>query len=164
MARAGIRGEGLRRPSAGLRREPVEIIRKHPVCLQRPVPSSTVSQRINAYVVDSIPVAATLHEVTFQKMSSTPTLPGSRDNELYLAVLPLVHYSRFFAGERYEEVMTLVPDRNFATEFLPNEVDRYIQTFRNAAEEKLGGPVRLYHYEKRNTADGRVYVVVMQHA
>jgi len=97
-------------------------------------------------------------------MSSTPTLPGSRDNELYLAVLPLVHYSRFFAGERYEEVMTLVPDRNFATEFLPNEVDRYIQTFRNAAEEKLGGPIRLYHYEKHNTADGRVYVVVMQHA
>jgi hypothetical protein len=52
-----------------------------------------------------------------------PRVPA--DNELYLAVLPLVHYSRLFSGERYEEVMTLVPDRNFATEFKLDEVDRY---------------------------------------
>jgi hypothetical protein len=84
------------------------------------------------------------------------------DNDLYLAVLPLVHYSRFFAGERYEEVMTLVPDRNFATEFAANDVDRYIQTFKNAAEEKYGGPVRLYNYNKYEADDGRVYVVVTQ--
>jgi len=35
--------------------------------------------------------------------------------------------------------MTLVPDRNFATEFPVNEAPIYIQTFRNAAEEKFGG-------------------------
>ena len=85
-------------------------------------------------------------------------VPG--DNALYLAVLPLVHYSRHFAGETFEEVMTLVPDRNFATEFLAGDVDRYIQTFRNAAEEKFGGPVRRFKYDKHPTPDGRVVVVV----
>jgi hypothetical protein len=89
--------------------------------------------------------------------------PPKKDNKLYLAVLPLVHYSRLFSGERYEEVMTLVPDRNFATEFPPDVVDRYIQTFTNAAEEKFGGPVRVYDYEKLPADDGRVYVEVTQH-
>lgn len=87
-----------------------------------------------------------------------PRVPG--DNDLYLAVLPLVHYSRHFAGESFEEVMTLVPDRNFATEFSAADVDRYIQTFRNAAEEKYGGPVRRFKYEKHLAPDGHVYVVV----
>ena len=87
-----------------------------------------------------------------------PSLPG--ENELYLAVLPLVHYSRLFAGERFEEVMTLVPDRNFATEFHPQEVDRYVQTFRNAAEEKYGGPLRQFNYQVVPVDNGRVYVVV----
>lgn len=89
-----------------------------------------------------------------------PRVPS--DSDLYLAVLPLVHYSRLFAGERFEEVMTLVPDRNFATEFRPEVVDIYIQTFKNAAEEKFGGPVRRYDYHKYPTDDGRVYVVVTQ--
>ena len=90
--------------------------------------------------------------------------PVPTDNDLYLAVLPLVHYSRLFSGERYEEVMTLVPDRNFATEFKRDEVSRYIQTFRNAAEEKYGGPVRLYNYETCDAGNDRVYVVVTQRA
>jgi hypothetical protein len=91
-------------------------------------------------------------------MRVTGDVPG--DNDLYLAVLPLVHYSRHFAGETFEEVMTLVPDRNFATEFKAEVVDRYIQTFRNAAEEKFGGPIRRFKYDKHPTSDGRVYVVV----
>jgi hypothetical protein len=89
-----------------------------------------------------------------------PPPPKLTQNELYLAVLPLVHYSRLFSGERYEEVMTLVPDRNFATEFRADEVERYIQTFRNAAEEKYGGPVRLFNYKRENTPEGRVCVLV----
>jgi hypothetical protein len=94
-------------------------------------------------------------------MATPPTMPMvPSDDDLYLAVLPLVHYSRHFAGESFEEVMTLVPDRNFATEFSAVDVDRYIQTFRNAAEEKYGGPVRRFKYEKYPTPDGRVYVVV----
>ncbi len=82
------------------------------------------------------------------------------DGDLYLAVLPLVHYSRFFAGERFEEVMTLVPDRNFATEFKAGEASLYIQTFRNAAEEKYGGPVRRFSYDAYDAGNGKVYIVV----
>ena len=87
-----------------------------------------------------------------------PRVPG--ENALYLAVLPLVHYSRHFAGETFEEVMTLVPDRSFATEFGPGVVDIYIQTFKSAAEPKYGGPGRYFHFAKHQTEDGRVYVVV----
>jgi hypothetical protein len=108
-------------------------------------------------------------------------------NELYLAVIPLVHYSTFFAGETYEEVMTLLPARNFATEFPPDKVDDYIRTFTSAAMTKfvysqafnppprtgtgfasiLGStpppkPKIPFTFEKRTTEDGRVYVVVTQ--
>jgi hypothetical protein len=84
-------------------------------------------------------------------------------NELYLTILPLVHFSKFFAGESIEEVMTLVPDRNFATEFFPDEVDNYIRTFKSAAEEKFtGGHVKSYKFEKKTTEEGRIYVVVTQ--
>jgi hypothetical protein len=86
------------------------------------------------------------------------------DGDLYLAVLPLVHYSRFFSGERFEEVMTLVPDRNFATEFPVDEAPIYIQTFRNAAEEKHGGPVRRFNYDAYDAGNGKVYIVVKLHA
>lgn len=82
---------------------------------------------------------------------------------MYLAVLPLVHYSQFFAGERFEEVMTLVPDRNFASEFDPNAVDLYINTFRNAAEARYGGLGRKFQYEKfliTNEFASRIVVVV----
>jgi hypothetical protein len=84
-------------------------------------------------------------------------------NELYLTVLPLVHFSKFFAGEHIEEVMTLVPDRNFATEFFADEVDNYIRTFEAAANEKFtGGHVKSYKFEKKTTEEGRIYVVVTQ--
>jgi hypothetical protein len=89
-----------------------------------------------------------------------PYIP--REGDLFIAVLPLVHYSRFFAGASYEEVMTLVPDRNFATEFNAQDVDQYINTFREAAEEKFGGPMRVYRYSKHLADDGRVFVVVNQ--
>jgi hypothetical protein len=95
-------------------------------------------------------------------MSTIPKTPPRypSDDDLYLAVLPLVHYSRFFSGERFEEVMTLLPNRNFATEFKPNEVDQYIDTFKSAAEEKYGGPVRRFKYDKFPADEGRVIVVV----
>jgi hypothetical protein len=59
--------------------------------------------------------------------------------------------------------MTLVPDRNFATEFPPDQVDNYIQAFKNAAEEKYGGPVRVFDYVKHDAGNGRIYVAVTQH-
>jgi hypothetical protein len=60
------------------------------------------------------------------------------------------------------KVMTLVPDRNFAAEFNPGEVDNYIQTFRNAAEPKFGEHGRKYNDAKWETSEGRVYVLVTQ--
>jgi hypothetical protein len=83
--------------------------------------------------------------------------------DLFLAVLPLVHYSRAFGGATYEEVMTLLPEQNFATEFTEQNVDQYIQTFRDAAEEKFGGPVRKFAYTKHPTGTGRILVVVNQY-
>jgi hypothetical protein len=94
-----------------------------------------------------------------------PTPYIKKPGDLFLAVLPLVHYSRHFAGVSYEEVMTLVPERSFATEFPPDLADTYINTFREAAEEKFGGPVRRYNYSKHETetGNGRVFVVVNQY-
>jgi hypothetical protein len=86
-----------------------------------------------------------------------------KTGDLFLAVLPLVHYSRHFAGVSYEEVMTLVPERNFATEFPPQVADTYINTFREAAEEKFGGPIRRYIYSKHEAGNGRIFVVVNQY-
>ena len=86
-----------------------------------------------------------------------------RDGDLFLAVLPLGHYSRHFAGVTYEEVMTLLPERNFATEFKPHEVDQYVRTFREANENlQFGQPVRRYSYAKYQAENGRMFVVVNQ--
>jgi hypothetical protein len=82
------------------------------------------------------------------------------DGDLYLAVLPLVHYSRLFSGAQFEEVMTLVPDRNFATEFRSDVAALYVQTFREAAEEKYGGPIRKFNYTAYDAGEGKCYIVV----
>ena len=49
-------------------------------------------------------------------------------NKLYLAVLPMVH----LAANQYgltEQVITLLPGREHATEFFPDEVNEYISIF-----------------------------------
>jgi hypothetical protein len=51
------------------------------------------------------------------------------NNELYLAVLPLVHMGLDNHGLT-ETVITLFPDKSFATEFFSDELDLYIDTFR----------------------------------
>jgi hypothetical protein len=52
-------------------------------------------------------------------------------NNLYLAVLPLVHMaSSRLVGFPAEQVMTLFPDKNFAKSFFPDEVEIYINLFR----------------------------------
>jgi hypothetical protein len=86
-------------------------------------------------------------------------------NELYLAVLPLIHIStnRVIGFGLTEQTLTLFPDRNFATEFFPDEVDRYIATFTNRADTYLtGGHVISYECVKEETDDGRVIVKVRQ--
>jgi hypothetical protein len=82
-------------------------------------------------------------------------------NELYLAVLPLVHLSERFGLT--EQFLTLFPSRDFATEFFEDEVDAYILTFERRANRYLvGGHVKSYSFEKEGTDDGRVIVKVTQ--
>ena len=83
-------------------------------------------------------------------------------NELYLAVLPLVHLSGSNFGLT-EQTLTLFPNREFATEFSPDEVDSYILTFKRRADEYLtGGRVIAYQFEKQRTENGLFIVRVTQ--
>jgi len=80
-------------------------------------------------------------------------------NELYLAVLPLVHTGSGLT----EQTLTLFPDRDFATEFFPDEVETYMSMFEARANRYLrGGHVLNYEVHPEPTADGRVIVKVVQ--
>jgi hypothetical protein len=79
-------------------------------------------------------------------------------NELYLSVLPLIHISSGLT----EETLTLYPDKNFATEFFPDEVEGYISTFKNRIKYLVGGHSKGYDVHPENTEDGRVIVRVVQ--
>jgi hypothetical protein len=83
-------------------------------------------------------------------------------NVLYLVVLPVVHLGTLNFGYT-EQILTLLPERLLATEFLPEEVDKYIQTFAVRAERYLtGGQSEGFSFEKEATKDGRIRVRVVQ--
>ncbi len=87
-------------------------------------------------------------------------------NELFLAVLPLIHVSvtPYLGYGMTEQTLTLFPDRKFATLFFPDEVDNYILAFESRAQKYLtGGHVTGYDIQKEQTGDGRVIVRVVQH-
>jgi hypothetical protein len=102
-------------------------------------------------------------------MQSTDVLSGDilrscsmLTNELYLAVLPIIHLTDRFGLT--EQVLTLFPDKTFATLFHSNEVDGYIATFQNRADTYLRGPnVLSYEVFKEPTASGMIIVKVIQH-
>jgi hypothetical protein len=80
-------------------------------------------------------------------------------NELYLVVLPLVHVSSGLT----EQTLTLLPSKDLATEFHPNEVNQYLEMFRDRANKYLiGGHVVGYEFHQETTDDGRVIVRVVQ--
>jgi hypothetical protein len=82
-------------------------------------------------------------------------------NELYLVVLPLVHLGT--GSFRTEQVLTVLPDKKFATEFFPDEVEMYIQAFHSRANVFLtGGHVTGYGLRKEAAEGGRFIVKVMQ--
>ena len=88
-----------------------------------------------------------------------PTL----NNELYLAVLPLIHIGLNQYGLT-EQTLTLFPDREFATKFFEDEVETYILAFQRRANKYLtGGHVTGYDVFPEKTQDGRVIVRVVQH-
>jgi hypothetical protein len=83
-------------------------------------------------------------------------------NELYLAVLPMVHLGMNQYGLT-EQVITLLPDRKQATEFFPDEVQDYLNIFDRRTQYLVGGHVTGYSYEKLTTQNNRVVVKVYQH-
>ena len=84
-------------------------------------------------------------------------------NELYLAVLPLVHLGQTNYGLT-EQTLTLFPDKDFATEFAPEDVDAYLSAFQGRANKYLiGGHVTGYEFHKETVEGGRVIVKVVQH-
>jgi hypothetical protein len=83
------------------------------------------------------------------------------NNVLYFAVLPQIAVSGTSFG-RTEQVLTLVPDKNFASAFFPEEVDTYIQVFRNRLSHLVGGHVTGYEIEKETASGGRLYVRATQ--
>ena len=94
-----------------------------------------------------------------------PVRPVLPSDELYLAVLPLIHIStnQVIGFGLTEETLTLFPDRKFATEFSAKDVDRYIATFVSRADKYLTGEhVASYDCVKEETRDGRVIVKVRQ--
>ena len=86
-------------------------------------------------------------------------------NELFLAVLPLVHITlnQVMGYGLTEQTLTLYPSREFATKFFKDEVQSYIKAFKWRADKYLtGGHVVGYELFTEDTDDGRVIVRVMQ--
>lgn len=79
-------------------------------------------------------------------------------NELYLVVLPTIS----LANGKVEQILTLLPERNFATVFFNDEVDNYVRMFKNRMEYLVGGHVKSYDFEREETASGRVIIKVIQ--
>ena len=90
-----------------------------------------------------------------------PMSETAMENELYFAVFPQISLSPTSFGKT-EQVLTLMPDKNFATEFFPDEVDSFIQVFRNRMNHLVGGHVTGYEFNQESTKDGRVLVRVTQ--
>jgi len=79
-------------------------------------------------------------------------------NELYLVVLPMIGLE----SGKAEQVMTLMGEKNLATEFFPDEVGIYEHMFRKKSESFRGGHVTGYEFSQEQTDSGRVLVKVRQ--
>lgn len=83
------------------------------------------------------------------------------NNDLWLVVLPMVHLAVHNYGST-EEVITFLPDKNFATAFFPDEVENYVRIVKNRTKHLIGGHVTGYSFHEEETGDGRLYVRVVQ--
>jgi len=82
-------------------------------------------------------------------------------NELYVAVLPMISLSPTSYGKT-EQFMTLLGDKNLATEFSPDEVNNYVLIFKNRTKYLEGGHVTGYEFDLEETESGRVIIRVTQ--
>ncbi len=84
-------------------------------------------------------------------------------NVLYLAVLPMIHLGMNQYGLT-EQVITMLPDRQQATEFFADEVHDYISIVDRRLKYLVGGHVTGYEFDaSETTPQGRVVVKVTQH-
>jgi hypothetical protein len=86
--------------------------------------------------------------------------PNTIENELYLAVLPMIRM--FDSPLPVEEFLTLYPDRNFATNFFPDEVDFFLNLIKRRSGNLTGGHVVRYEFSVEPTEDGRKIIKVIQ--
>jgi hypothetical protein len=86
---------------------------------------------------------------------------GHIRKKLYFAVFPQIVVSGTSFGQT-EQVLTLVPDKKFASALFPEEVDTYIQVFRDREKDLVVGHVAGFEIEKEPASDGRFYVQVTQ--
>ncbi len=104
------------------------------------------------------------HSLSSYNSAIVPRMARSID--LYLAVIPLVHISTdtpFMRQGLTEQVLTLFPSKDFATEFYPEQVQGYIDLFRsNASSHLVGGRITGYDFVRENTEEGLVIVKVTQ--
>jgi hypothetical protein len=77
----------------------------------------------------------------------------STADELFFVVMPQISLSPSAYG-KVDRVLTLLPDKTFASEFLPQEVDGYMLVFQHRQKYFLGGDVTGYSYEKIRTPSG----------
>lgn len=82
-------------------------------------------------------------------------------NELYLAILPMIHLGINQYGLT-EQVITMLP-RDHASEFFPDEVESYIGIVQRRTQYLTGGHVTGYAFIPEVLSSGRVIVKVIQH-
>jgi hypothetical protein len=90
-------------------------------------------------------------------------------NDLYLSVMPLIRVPSRHLGiagvtsGSVQEFLTLVGERNLATEFFPDELALYLDTFKASLKYLTGGHVTGYELILEEAHDGRMIVKVVQH-
>jgi hypothetical protein len=79
-------------------------------------------------------------------------------NELYLMVMPTISLSTGMT----DQILTLIGDKNLATEFFEDEVGKYQLMFESRTKYFKGGHVKDYGFSHEQTESGRVIVKVTQ--
>ena len=88
-------------------------------------------------------------------------MTGPKSNDLYIVLLPLIHLGLPSPGVT-EQFMTMLPDRNLASSFFPDEVETYLLMLKNRAKHLVGGHVTGYTFEIEPAENERVVIRVIQ--
>src|SRR5690242_12548715 len=93
---------------------------------------------------------ATTSQAELQSLANTKQVIMAEKtlvNELYLVVMPQISLSPSSYG-KVDEVLTLLPDRKFASEFTTDAADGFILVFKHREKYFVGGGVIGYSYHK----------------